>query len=183
MRFNNVCLESIAVALPDEVWTSAQIEEQLRPLYERLRLPFGRLELMTGIRERRMWPDGHAALRRERRRRAAPSSAVSAVRRGADRALHPRRGLPRHAGARVGLVRPPQDRPAGQSAQIFDLSNACLGFLNSIVVAAGHDRKRPDPRRADRRRRERPAAGRGDRPDPARAARSTATRSSRSSRT
>src|ERR1035438_9259215 len=58
MRFTNVCLESIAVALPAEVWSSAQIEERLRPLYERLRLPFGRLELMTGIRERRMWPEG-----------------------------------------------------------------------------------------------------------------------------
>ena len=58
MRFANVCLESIAVALPEEIWPSSQIEERLRPLYERLRLPFGRLELMTGIRERRMWPEG-----------------------------------------------------------------------------------------------------------------------------
>src|SRR5450432_2306057 len=58
MRFENVCLESLAVALPDEICTSAQIEERLRPLYERLKLPFGRLELMTGIRERRMWPVG-----------------------------------------------------------------------------------------------------------------------------
>ena len=58
MKFENVCIESLAVALPEEVWTSAQIEEQLRPLYERLKLPVGRLELMTGIRERRMWPVG-----------------------------------------------------------------------------------------------------------------------------
>ena len=58
MRFENVCIESIAVALPEEVWTSADIEERLRPLYERLRLPFGRLELMSGIRERRFWPAG-----------------------------------------------------------------------------------------------------------------------------
>src|ERR1017187_8711478 len=58
MRFTNVCLESIAVALPAEVWSAAQMEERLRPLCERLRLPFGRLELMTGIRERRMWPEG-----------------------------------------------------------------------------------------------------------------------------
>ena len=58
MRFANVCLESIAVALPEEIWPSSQIEERLRLLYERLRLPFGRLELMTGIRERRMWPEG-----------------------------------------------------------------------------------------------------------------------------
>src|SRR5579859_430598 len=58
MRFTNVCLESLAVALPNEVWTSAQIEERLRPLYDRLKLPAGRLELMTGIRERRVWPVG-----------------------------------------------------------------------------------------------------------------------------
>ena len=58
MRFENVCIESIAVALPEEAWTSAAIEERLRPLYERLRLPFGRLELMSGIRERRFWPPG-----------------------------------------------------------------------------------------------------------------------------
>src|SRR6185503_5962742 len=58
MRFENTCIESLAVALPDEIWTSAQIEGRLRPLYERLKLPEGRLELMTGIRERRMWPAG-----------------------------------------------------------------------------------------------------------------------------
>ena len=58
MRFGNVCLESIAAVLPEEIWTSAGIEERLRPLYERLKLPFGRLELMTGIRERRGWPEG-----------------------------------------------------------------------------------------------------------------------------
>src|SRR5580700_6729981 len=42
MRFSNVCLESLEVSLPSEVWTSAQIEERLRPLYEPLRPPFGR---------------------------------------------------------------------------------------------------------------------------------------------
>ena len=30
MKFENVCIESLAVALPDEIWTSAQIEERLR---------------------------------------------------------------------------------------------------------------------------------------------------------
>ena len=58
MRFQHVCIESLATALPDEAWTSSAIEEQLRPPYERLKLPFGRLELMTGIRERRFWPAG-----------------------------------------------------------------------------------------------------------------------------
>ena len=58
MKFANVCIESLATVLPAEVWTSTQIEERLQPLYERLKLPAGRLELMTGIKERRMWPAG-----------------------------------------------------------------------------------------------------------------------------
>ena len=54
MRFKHACIESLATALPDENWTSAAIEERLRPLYDRLKLPAGRLELMTGIKERRV---------------------------------------------------------------------------------------------------------------------------------
>ncbi|MEY4815056.1 MAG: 3-oxoacyl-[acyl-carrier-protein] synthase 3, partial [Verrucomicrobiota bacterium] len=38
MKFEHVCIESLAVALPEEVWSSAAIEERLRPLYERLKL-------------------------------------------------------------------------------------------------------------------------------------------------
>src|SRR5690606_32730812 len=58
MKFAHACIESLAVALPDEIWTSAAIEERLKPLYDRLKLPAGRLELMTGIKERRMWAAG-----------------------------------------------------------------------------------------------------------------------------
>src|ERR1019366_3544517 len=135
MRFNNVCLESIAVALPGEVWTSAQIEEQLRPLYERLRLPFGRLELMTGIRERRMWPDG-----------TMPSEASAAAGRavlGVSSVPREEIGLFIHAAVSRDMLEPASAAFAHHkiglpaSAQIFDLSNACLGFLNAIVVAPG----------------------------------------------
>jgi len=58
MHFRRVCLESFGYTLPDEVVTTAEIECRLAPLYERLRLPEGRLELMTGIRERRFFPPG-----------------------------------------------------------------------------------------------------------------------------
>jgi len=134
MRFSNVCLESIEVSLPPEVWTSAQIEERLRPLYERLRLPFGRLELMTGIRERRMWPDG-----------TRPSDASAAAGRavlGTTRLQREDIGLFIHAAVSRDMLEPSSASFAHRkiglpaSTQIFDLSNACLGFLNSIVVAA-----------------------------------------------
>ncbi len=133
MRFKNVCLESIAVALPPEVWTSGAIEEQLRPLYERLRLPFGRLELMTGIRERRMWPDG-----------MLPSEASAAAGRavlGVSAVGREQIGLFIHAAVSRDMLEPASASFAHHkiglpaSTQVFDVSNACLGFLNSIVIA------------------------------------------------
>nr|HPH55081.1 hypothetical protein [Smithella sp.] len=58
MRFKNAVISSFAYHLPDQVMTSEEIEERLAPLYERLKLPAGRVELMTGIKERRFWPPG-----------------------------------------------------------------------------------------------------------------------------
>ncbi len=69
MQYHQVCLESFGYTLPNEVVTSADLESRLQPLYERLRLPEGRLELMTGIRERRIWADGTVAQRQEHRKR------------------------------------------------------------------------------------------------------------------
>ena len=58
MHFRRVCLEAFGYTLPEEVVTTAELEQRLAPLYQRLRLPEGRLELMTGIRERRFFPPG-----------------------------------------------------------------------------------------------------------------------------
>ena len=134
MRFSNVCIESLAVALPDEILTSIALEEQLRPLYERLKLPFGRLELMTGIRERRIWPAG-----------TRPSDASAA----AGRAVLAKSKLSAqsvelfiHAAVSRDMLEPATasfaHRKIGlpETAQIFDVSNACLGFLNSLTLAA-----------------------------------------------
>ncbi len=133
MKFENVCIESLAVALPEEVWTSADIEERLRPLYERLKLPVGRLELMTGIRARRMWPAG-----------TRPSDASAA----AGKAVLARSNLGPgqvelfiHAAVSRDMLEPATASFAHRkiglpgTAQIFDVSNACLGFLNALTVA------------------------------------------------
>lgn len=135
MRFQNVCLESIAVALPEEVWTSAAIEERLKPMYDRLKLPVGRLELMTGIRERRHWPAG-----------TRPSDASAAAGRAvlAKSRLKPEQlGVFIHAAVSRDMLEPATASFAHRkiglpgTTQLFDLSNACLGFLNSMVVLAG----------------------------------------------
>ena len=58
MRFEHVRVAAVAHALPDRRVSSEELEERLAPLYDRFRLRTGRLELMSGIRERRFWPEG-----------------------------------------------------------------------------------------------------------------------------
>jgi len=135
MKFAHTCIESLAVALPDEVLTSVEIETRLRPLYERLRLPEGRLELMTGIRERRVWPIG-----------TRPSDASAAAGKAvlAKSGLRPEQvELFIHSAVSRDMLEPATASFAHRkiglppTTQIFDVSNACLGFLNSLTIAAG----------------------------------------------
>jgi len=135
MHFQNVCIESLAVALPEEVWTSAEIEERLRPLYERLKLPFGRLELMTGIRARRVWP--------ARTRPSAASAAAGRAVLAQSQLRSDQVELFIHAAVSRDMLEPATASFAHHliglppGAQVFDVSNACLGFLNALVTAAG----------------------------------------------
>ena len=134
MRFQHVAIEAFACTLPPHVVTSDEIEARLAPVYERLRLPAGRLELMTGIRERRFFDPGTLP---------GQISAVTAV-----KAIEQSGLDPRHFGALIhGSVCRDQLEPATasgvhhaaglpQSCQVFDLSNACLGLLNGMLLAA-----------------------------------------------
>src|SRR3954451_13672621 len=125
MRFSHTCIESIAVALPEEIWTSAQIEERLRPVYGRLKLPEGRLELMTGIKARRMWPSGT---------RPSDASAVAGRAVLKNSAFKPDQiEAFIHCAVSRDMLEPATASFAhhkiglGPRAQVFDLSNACLG--------------------------------------------------------
>ena len=134
MKFAHTVIESIAVALPEEVLTSTQIEARLAPLYERLKLPEGRLELMTGIRERRVWAPG-----------TRPSDASAAAGKAvlAKSALSAEQvQLFTHTAVSRDMLEPATASFAHRkiglpgSAQIYDVSNACLGFLNALTIAA-----------------------------------------------
>jgi acyl-CoA:acyl-CoA alkyltransferase len=134
MLYQNVCLEAIAYTLPEEVVTSAEIEARLEPLYTRLRLPEGRLELMTGIAQRRFWPRGMAPSQ------MSIETAQKAIRiADIDRT---------HFGALVhGSVCRDFLEPATacgvhhrlalpDRCAVYDVSNACLGLLNGMVQVA-----------------------------------------------
>jgi len=134
MRFSNVAIEAMAYSLPPETWTSAQIEDQLAPLYDRLNLPHGRLELMTGIRERRFWP---ASFRpSEASAEAGNALLANGVDAGkVDLLIHSAVCRDRLEPATASYVH--RLMGMGDRTQILDVSNACLGFLNAVVLAGG----------------------------------------------
>ena len=134
MRYQHVRLPAVGFELPPVVLSSGAIEERLAPVYERLKLPPGRLELMSGIRERRLWE-----------KQTRPSdAAILAGRKTIDKAgidldeiecliftavsrdmLEPATASFVHAG--LGLSR---------HCLVFDISNACLGFLDGMIMLA-----------------------------------------------
>jgi acyl-CoA:acyl-CoA alkyltransferase len=134
MRYENVCIEGLGYFIPDHVVTTAWIEEQLAPVYKKLRIPGGRIEQLTKIVERRWFDEG--VMFSDAATWAAEKALADA---GVDRSevqflvnasvcrdyLEP---------ATAVIVHSNLSLPA--TAGNFDLSNACLGFLNGMAVVA-----------------------------------------------
>lgn len=134
MLFQRVAIEALGFTLPPEIISSADIEQRLHPLYDRLRLPAGRLELMSGIAERRLWPKGTPI--------SSPS--IQSARLALQIAdFDPANiGCLIHAsvcrdylepatacGVHAALALP-------NNCWVYDISNACLGLLNGMVQIA-----------------------------------------------
>lgn len=134
MRYENVCIEGMGYVIPDQVVTSAWMEEQIAPVYNALGIPKGYLERLTGIKEHRTWGDGILV---------SDGAAMAANRAientGIDRSeiqclintsvcrdyIEPATATIVHH--KVGL---------SPSAMSFDVVNACLGFLNGMLIVA-----------------------------------------------
>ncbi|QDS93048.1 3-oxoacyl-[acyl-carrier-protein] synthase 3 [Roseimaritima multifibrata] len=134
MHFDKVSFASIGATLPTEVWSSQQLEQFLRPLYERLKLPEGRLALMSGIHERRVWDAGtlpsepsiQSGLAAIEASGIAPAEIGCLIHASVCRDfLEPATASRVHHG--LGL---------GEDCWVYDVSNACLGLLNGVVQIA-----------------------------------------------
>ena len=134
MKFKNAVISSFAYYLPEQIMTTEAIEEKLAPLYQRLKLPAGRIELMTGIKERRFWPPG-----------TMPSDLSTQAARNLfeKKIVQPEQiDLLIHASVCRDFLEPSTasivHHNLGLREQImfFDLSNACLGMMSCFVVAA-----------------------------------------------
>ena len=139
MRFQDVYLDSIATHLPERRVTSLEIEEELSPVYESLRFHPGRIELMSGLRERRFYAPGTRPswIAAQAGRQALEASSVERDQIGC--LIHASVCRDFMEPATASVVHAALELP--QTCSAFDLSNACLGFANAIcVVAAMIDR-------------------------------------------
>ena len=134
MQFRNVSLASIGYIVPEIEVTSDWIEEELKDAYDRLKLPSGRLEGMSGIRSRRIWKDGT---------RISDCSAESCSL-AIDGAAIPRDSIGSliHGSVCREFLEPATacrvHHLAGlpSNCWVYDVSNACLGLLNGAVQIA-----------------------------------------------
>jgi 3-oxoacyl-[acyl-carrier-protein] synthase-3 len=134
MKFQHVRLHGFGYELPPNVITSDAIEERLAPVYKKLKLPQGRLELMSGIKERRFWdkgtrPSDAAVLAGQK---ALAASGIPASELGCLIFTSVSRDMMEPATA--SFVHNQLGLP--EQCLIFDISNACLGFLDGMLFLA-----------------------------------------------
>ncbi len=132
-HFRNTTMLNVSRADASRVVTSDELDEKLAETYKRVGLRPGLLERLAGIRERRWWPDGvtfvdgaaTAAAKAISESGVDPASIGLMVNTSVSRRyLEPATAVAVHDA--VGLP---------TSCQNFDVTNACLGFVNGIEIA------------------------------------------------
>ena len=133
MLFTSVAIESVAYEVPPHSVSSTDLEDRLRSVMARLKLPLRPIELLTGIAERRFWERGM------RVHEAATRVAHHAIEKaGIDPA---RIGVLINTSVCKDYLEPSMaslvhgDLGLPAACVNFDIANACLGFLNGIEVA------------------------------------------------
>jgi len=125
---------SVTSSLPGTVTTSTHIQEQLADVLDRLRLPHNLLERVAGVLERRAWSQGEdlhtgtidAANRAMAQANVNPDEIDLIINTSVSRP-HLEPSVAVHLHHSLGLP---------SSALNFDVTNACLGFVNGMSLAS-----------------------------------------------
>jgi 3-oxoacyl-[acyl-carrier-protein] synthase III len=134
VRYHKVCVEAFGYELPERVVTSQSLEERLAPVYAKVHRASGALEMMTGIRERRVWEDGTPPSLPSTRaaEKAIAKSGIS--KKDIECLLHTSVSRDFLESATATVVHAALGLPT--TATTFDISNACLGFINGMMTLA-----------------------------------------------
>lgn len=134
MRYQNVYINKITYDIPEERVSTAFLEEQLHETYEFLGLLPGQVESLTGIRERRFWPINSSI---------SMCATLAAKKIFNDGTYDSKQiqmlvfaGVCRDHFEPATACAIASSLGISDSAEIFDLSNACLGVLNAIIHVA-----------------------------------------------
>lgn len=134
MRWNNVAIESLSYVLPANVIKSDELESAIEPILKRLGLPPGQIEKLSGVRERRWWDPGVqpsvpatiAGRMALEQAGLVPGDVDALINTSVSRDyLEPATAT--IVAGRLGLP---------HKAFCFDVTNACVGFLNGLINAA-----------------------------------------------
>lgn len=134
MKYTRVFLEAIGYELPPVVITTAELEQQLQPVYKALRIAEGQLEAITGIMERRWWEPGYPLS--QGASIAAQKALVQTSVTPADLDVLIYAGVCREGFEPATACRVAANVGVKPSAAVYDLSNACLGMINGIMDVA-----------------------------------------------
>lgn len=134
MRYTKVCVDAFSYTLPEEVVRTDELELRLQPLYQRLKLQEGRLEILTGIRERRLW----------QQHRTPGNQSVTTVRRLLEQTgiAMPKVGALIHGSVCRDYLEPATACSVHHALElptngnIYDISNACLGIVSGMIQIA-----------------------------------------------
>ena len=132
MRYSQVCLESWGYVLPEKVLTSLEIEKQLSPLCKKFSLPSGFFEIFTGIKERRVWEKETLPSHMSTLAAQKALTKENLKNTDIDYLLHVSVSRDYLEPATAATVH--HELGLSPQASYFDISNACLGFLNGILV-------------------------------------------------
>lgn len=133
MLFQHVAIEALGYELAPHRISSDWLEDQISDTMQRLGVPKGRLEQLSGIRERRFWDHG-----------TMPSAvATIAARKALESAeVDPKRvGIVINTSVCQDYLEPSTacfvHRNLGLAPRAinYDVRNACLGFLNGMYIA------------------------------------------------
>lgn len=133
-RHRNAALLSVTEAQAPLQLTSKDIDAQLADALKRLKLPKGLLQRVAGVKARRIWAeeDGNRRGTVEAGRRALQQAGIAAE--DVSMVINTSVSRPHlEPSVAVGVH---SDLGLPTSAMNFDITNACLGFVNAMTLAS-----------------------------------------------
>jgi 3-oxoacyl-[acyl-carrier-protein] synthase-3 len=134
MLYSKVNIESFGYELAPDVITSDDLEIRLEPFYKALNFQKGQLEAITGISERRFWNDGFRVSEGavSAGKKAIEDSGIAVE----DIGMLIYGGVCRENLEPATACAVADALGISKDSQIFDISNACLGLLNGMILVA-----------------------------------------------